>query len=212
MHQQMLIAAAGAAVSGPWAKWSTTDKSSLITVSDSDRLATAASGGLTVRTIRATHAVPAAAKTYFEFVLQTFTESNLTLGLGLANASTNVTTQYVGQLASSWAIWGQYLTTNNRKYTNATATGSFAGQFLVSAVIGVAVDMNTGHIWFAVNNNWIEGNPGAGTGASYTNLSGNGSLFPAASIYTLNDAIRLRANPAEHSYSPPSGFTAGIPG
>ena len=198
--------------SGPWATWSPTDKSSLITVSDSNRLATASSGAIIARTIRATHSVPAATKTYFEFVLQTFTNSNLTLGLGLANASTNVTTQYVGQLASSWAIWGQYLTTNNRKYTNATATGSFAGQFLQTVVIGVAVDMNVGHIWFAVNNSYIEGNPSAGTGASYTNLLGNGALFPAVSIYTLNDAIRLRANPSEFTYAPPAGFTGGIPG
>ncbi len=198
--------------SGPWATWSPSDKSSQITLSDGNRVATAASGGLAVRTIRSTHALPSAAKTYFEFVLQVFTASNLTLGLGLANASTNVTTQYVGQLSSSWGIWGQYLTTNNRKYTNATATGSSAGQFLANVVIGLAVDMNVGHIWFAVNNAYIEGNPASGTGASYTNLSGNGPLFPAASIYTVTDAIRLRANPTEFSYSPPVGFNGGIPG
>lgn len=196
---------------GPWAKWSTTDKSSLITVSDSDRLATASSGALTVRSIRATHALPAG-KSYFEILLQVFTASNLTLGLGLSNASLNVSTQYAGQLASSWAIWGQYLTTSNRKYTNATATGSFAGQFLTNVVVGFATDMSVGHLWMAVNNAYIEGNPAAGTGASYTNLSGNGPLFPTASIYTLNDAMRLRANPAEMTYAPPAGFTAGIPG
>lgn len=196
---------------GTWATWNPSDKSGLLTLSDSNRVATATSGSTTVRSIRATHPIPAG-KSYFEIVLSVFTPNNLIIALGIADIALNVGTQYVGQTGASWGLWGRYMITNNRKYHNGVAVGNFAGQFSAGVVIGIAADMGTGHLWWAVNNSWVEGAPAAGTGASYTNLTGKGSLYPAASIYGMSDAVRLRANPAEHSYAPPSGFTAGVPG
>ena len=72
-------------------------------------------------------------------------------------------------------------------------------------IIGIAVDVDNGDVWFAKNNTWIEGNPAAGTGASFATVTTSnivviGAGMSASSQYTIRGATAA-------SYSPPSGFS-----
>jgi hypothetical protein len=76
---------------------------------------------------------------------------------------------------------------------------------ITGSVIGIAVDIDAGKVWFAVNNTWVEGSPSAGTGASFAtvtaaNIVVMGSGMNAATQYTIFGAD-------DANYTPPSGFT-----
>lgn len=74
--------------------------------------------------------------------------------------------------------------------------------------IGVAVDWTTGKVWFSKNGTWIAGDPVAGTGQTFTVPSADftfGMLAYARSGFTYTGQVR--ANSAEQTYAPPTGFS-----
>jgi len=96
---------------------------------------------------------------------------------------------------------------NNGEVHSFDATHSPAGSptATTGAVIAVAVDIDGGKVWFAINNTWTEGAPAAGTGASFADVTAASIVMAGAGMHA-NTQYTIRAEAAK-SYSPPSGFT-----
>jgi hypothetical protein len=148
-------------------------------------------------------------KFYFEATIQVLGANNF-LMIGACGIQTNATVygNYTGLAANGWSVQCNG-TTGGTKYNNGGATNVSNATFanwLVNDVLQCAVDVTNGRIWFGKNNTWLEGVPSAGTGASFTNLTG--SIAPSISCYS--SAAQLAANCGQRpfSYTPPTGFIA----
>jgi hypothetical protein len=174
--------------------WNPADKSSDITLSGSDLIATM-TGTSAHRMVRATHG-RSTGKYYFE-VLSGAGADSMT---GVADSGASLS-NYCGSGATSYG----YYQLNGNKYTN-SGTG-FGSSYTSGDVIGVAVDLDAGKIWFAKNNTWqASGDPAAGTNEAYSGLSG--TKYPSQSHFNNAAVATGRFKAADFSYSPPSGFSA----
>ena len=66
-------------------------------------------------------------------------------------------------------------------------------------------DGDTGSLWFGLNDTF-EGNPSAGTGASFTGINNTNKLFPACFAYA--DVFEFNFGQRSFQYTPPTGFVA----
>lgn len=122
--------------------------------------------------------------------------------VGLSPGSLSVSSNYPGNSSTSWG----YLQVNGNKYTNATAT-AYGANYNGVVVVGVAVDLTAGLIWWSRANVWqASGDPAAGTGAAYSGLTG--TLFPTLSQLETARVATGKFAAADLTYSPPSGFSA----
>ena len=141
---------------------------------------------------------------------------------------------HVGRVVNGWADSGSGAANNDN-------TGAFHDQSRTAAeddVMGTAVDLDAGKMWFHINGIWAiaesggsVGNPATGANPKFTNiatvLDGTQHLVPAQNHYTTGPPIRLLnfGNPpttvftaigthaddngyGSFSYEPPSGFLA----
>jgi hypothetical protein len=149
-------------------------------------------------------------KFYFEATIQVLGSNNF-LMIGACGIQTNATVygNYTGLAANGWSVQCNG-TTGGTKYNNGAGTNvtnaSFAN-WLVNDVLQCAVDVTNGRIWFGKNNVYLEGNPAAGTGASFTNLTG--PIAPSVSCFS-NTGAQLAVNFGQRpfTYTPPTGFIA----
>jgi hypothetical protein len=175
--------------------WNPADKSSDITLSGSDLIATM-TGTNVHRLVRATHG-RSTGKYYFEILSGSGVDSSG----GVADSGASLSA-YCGSNATSYG----YAKVNGNKYNNSTGS-SYGASYTSGDVVGIAVDLDAGKIWFAKNNTWqASGDPAAGTNAAYTGLSG--TKYPALSVYNNAATATGRFKSADFSYSPPSGFSA----
>lgn len=72
-------------------------------------------------------------------------------------------------------------------------------------VLGFMVDLDSGKIWLARNNTLLEGDPAAGTGASFT-MTSLGAKFLLGGAYEDTASNRIRTKASEFAYTPPTGF------
>ena len=101
-------------------------------------------------------------KIYFEATMTTAAASNM-IGVG---TSGNLS-KYPGEDANSWSYHSGGILYNNSTGTT-VAAATTAGD-----IVGVAVDMSAGKIWFSVNNTYVaSGNPSAGTNPAFSGLTG----------------------------------------
>ena len=142
-------------------------------------------------------------KYYFEYTITAVSNSS-NFYLGVAGSTYNGFASYLGRTADSWAF--QWNGASSVKTNNDTSTTvSTAGSISVNNVIQVAIDLGTGSIWWGRNDTWVQGDPSAGTGASFTNLTG--TILPAFAVYS-NGGDKIAANFGQRpfAYTPPSGF------
>ena len=107
-------------------------------------------------------------------------------------------------LASGDDGYGYYTTGN--KYNPSTAT-SYGNTFTTNDVIGVALDMDNGKIYFSKNGTFQNsGDPVAGTNAAFTSISGTYS--PSVSNGGATSSCTVEANFGQRpfAYTPPAGF------
>jgi hypothetical protein len=138
----------------------------------------------------------------------------------------------LGYVSGGWACASNSAPRNN----NATASGANAtGALAVDKIMGVAIDMDNGKIWWHREGTWTSinstvGNPANGTAAAFSNLltATDEHLLPAGGYY-INDGNQVRvmnfggyaqavftavgtyadANGyGSFAYQPPSGFYA----
>lgn len=122
-------------------------------------------------------------------------------GIGTINASI-ATGDYLGKDVYGWSI-GQ----DGNIYNGTTV--SAIGASLASMRVGVVLDLDNGKIWFSRDGVYENGgNPTAGTGAYFTNVSG--TVFPMCSLSGINvgspSAAYLYLEAADFIYDVPVGF------
>ena len=122
--------------------------------------------------------------------------------VGIVPASAPPTTD-LGYTATSYG----YRSSNGNKYNNGSAT-AYGNTYTTNDVIGVALDLDNGKLFFSKNNTWQNsGDPAAGTNAAFTGLSG--SFMPAAGTPDTTAATWYwNFGQRAFSYTAPSGFKA----
>ncbi|OYV39756.1 MAG: hypothetical protein B7Z80_06345 [Rhodospirillales bacterium 20-64-7] len=122
--------------------------------------------------------------------------------VGVANISMPLSIS-VGGDVNGWSYYQQ----TGKKYYNNAAT-AYGSAWATNTIIGCAVDLDTGNIWWSYNGAWIaSGDPATGANPAFTGLTG--TLYPATSIYASNgDTVTARFSAVDQTYAAPSGFTA----
>lgn len=175
--------------------WNPDDKNANFTLSNGNLTATSAVSGK--KSIRATVSKNAN-KYYWEISVDAGTANRI--HTGVANASMPLS-YYVGQDANSWG----YYSNDGKTYHNGTYA-SYGDSYTVGDIIGVAIDITAGKMWFSKNGVWQNsGDPVAGTGEAFSGISGD--LYPAHCCYWVNTAVTASFMASSFTYSIPSGFT-----
>jgi len=137
-------------------------------------------------------------KLYFEFLIITANSNYFLLGIGSQHANLN---SHTGSDIYSYGYQGN----TGEKFHNAGQT-AYGSAYTQGDIIGVAVDLDAGKIWWSKNNVWqATGDPENGTNPAYTNLYGY--YFPMASCYTTGNKARIFGRSEDLTYSPPNGFS-----
>jgi len=147
---------------------------------------------------------PATTKSYCEFKI---TNSGGGRAVGLARSLWDfegVTTSSVG-LGRTNHTWGYHHTGDVKYNGTVIATSS---SYAYNDVAMIAFDPNggsNGKLWFGKNGIWI-GDPGAGTGPCFSDISGTlGTLFFAVTGSGAKTTA-LQADPSRWLFVPPAGF------
>ena len=127
---------------------------------------------------------------------------------------------YLGDTVDGWSILMEGGDSGEWR-NDGTLSGTSVGAFADDDIGMVAIDMDNGKIWFGRNGTWGDsGDPSAGSGEQYSNLTG--TIIPAVAVYT-GAAISLNfGNPSfsissgnadargygNFEYAVPSGFYA----
>lgn len=138
---------------------------------------------------------------YFEAKCDLFVTNFMMLGISTSATALDIDP---GSVSTGWVAFPYSNNVNKRNNNAYSALGAGGG---LATVYQVAIDLDSGKLWFGNNNNWYGGDPAAGTGAHYTGVTG--TLFPIACVrggtatqWTARFAL------ADFSYAPPSGFLA----
>jgi len=183
--------------------WNPLDAGSNIVLSNGDLSAETDTSSV-FHTVRATLG-RSSGKYYFE-VTHHDAGGSYNVTMGVQRAAEALEGYYVGDTYDGWGYQ------SNGRWYNSAMNGSAhpAWQATGDTLVMCAVDLDNGHVWFGKGGVW-EGDPGAGTGAAFTNLSG--TLYPAVTPY-IADGSTLTGHftTDDQTYSPPTGFAAWDPG
>jgi hypothetical protein len=118
-------------------------------------------------------------------------------------ALTSVTT------TANWAVAGAYVIGYNGTpsafvYNNGVSGGNFPATPATGDVVAIALNLDTGEIWYALNNVWKSGSPSLGTSPSASGLSG--TFIPVADVYGASSGWKLNFGQQPFTYTAPSGF------
>ena len=160
-----------------------------------------ATGTTNSRSIRGTPYI-SAGKVYCEVTWTSRADANWIATIGVANASASLA-KYLGEDANGWS----YYSFNGKKINNFVQT-NYGNTYAPGDVIGIALDMTAGKVWFAKNGTWQNsGNPAAGTGEAFSGLTGSLTIAVGhtGSASGLNDVYTLNVGPS-FAYTPPTGY------
>lgn len=173
-----------------YATWNPSDKSANITLSGGNLTATqtASTTGLARSTIGKT-----SGKWYWEV---TWSSGNNSLVPGIAK-STAATTDYPGQSADGWG----YISSNGN-LANAGGVVAYGASYPTGTVIGCALDMDAGTFTFYKNNVSQGIAVSSLTGTVYAAIGGTSAVGSRVSVTNFGAT--------SFTYSPPSGYNAGL--
>lgn len=143
-------------------------------------------------------------KFYAEFVLNSFYSN----GASGADMAVGVTSDLAaGNLLAS-PVGYAYYADGGGKYNNGSGS-AYGSSWTTGDVIGIALDVTNGKVWFAKNNTWqASGDPAAGTNAAFTGLTGSFAFAfansTASSAFVQNFTVNFGQQP--FTYTPPTGF------
>jgi hypothetical protein len=196
------VTIAGGGASVPTVTLDSANKHADLTLSGGDLTVTKSAAGSAHRMVRGTLG-KFSGKWYFEVRVNTDTPGSRLYFVGLSDVDDPLT-NHVGQSALSVGIYGNA----GEVYRSAGSAGSF-GSYTVGDVIGVAYCADSGKVWFAKNNTWLNSGDPANDKARM--LADNKAGWrPAISIYEGSSGVSLTARfkTSDFSYTPPTGFSA----
>ena len=100
---------------------------------------------------------------------------------------------------------------NGNKMDQAGTETAYGSTWTVNDVIGVAVDLDSGKIWFAKNGTWQNsGDPAAGTNAAFTTVLSaiTNPVKPFIQVNVAGDVLVINFGQRPFTYTPPTGFKA----
>lgn len=134
---------------------------------------------------------------YFEVVIDAV-GSGLTIGVG--DLGTSMATEPGGAGNNAYGY-----RSSGYKYSSGTAT-SYGATYTTGDIIGVAVEIYTGKIWFSKNGVWQDsGVPASGTNEAFSGLSG--TFYPFAYSTASGGGVTFRFNSGSFTYSTPNTFS-----
>jgi hypothetical protein len=140
-------------------------------------------------------------KAYWEVEI---TDFGTDIYIGVGHNTMNLA-NYLGRNADSWGYIGSIGAT----ITNNSYNLGYGDTFTTGDIISVAVDMSAGKIWWGKDGVWQDsGDPAAGTGAPYSNLTG--TVYPV--VYVRGDGAGgtseaiIHFDSSDWSYSAPTDF------
>jgi hypothetical protein len=182
-------------------QWNSADKTSAWTLSNGNLNAgnTGTAGGVRNTQGKST------GKFYWEIALAGPQDTVSNREIGVTRSTAGVVPYFPGIDSNGWgyrAGEGQFIHGGSASATVAKSN--------VGDTVMIAVDLDADKIWFGKNGSWLQGAPAAGTGATYSNVSGE--VFPtvyasAASFGGFTYAANFGAAP--FAYTVPTGFAAG---
>ncbi|WP_319406185.1 SPRY domain-containing protein [uncultured Desulfosarcina sp.] len=138
-------------------------------------------------------------KWYWEIVLNVVSTQTI---IGVVSPSYAITEQPLGYDSQSWG-----LNVSSGLIYNSNSSSAYGPSSTNGDVIGIALDMDAGKIWFSKNGTWMNsGDPAAGTGEAFSGFAGG--FRPAAYSQDLGAILDAHFDNADFDYSPPSGFKA----
>jgi hypothetical protein len=137
-------------------------------------------------------------KWYAEFTISAATGSQTWGVVDIAQVS--LSDAYIGQRSYEWGIDGLA-----RTYNNGSNAANYT-DFSASDVIGIALDMDNGKVWFRGNDGTFlsGGDPAAGTTPDFSGLSGD--ICFAAQFTGGN--VTINCGQSAYTNAPPTGFNA----
>ena len=130
-------------------------------------------------------------KWYWEITVNSETGGGVMTGIGLITMGLS---SYPGADANGWAYWGN----NGNKFNNGSGV-AYGSSYPAGTVIGVYLDAGAGTVGFLRNN--------IDQGQAFSGLSGT---IYAATGNTNATNITANFGATAFTYSPPSGYTAGL--
>jgi hypothetical protein len=105
--------------------------------------------------------------------------------------------------------WIYHSDGNKVNSANPADTGtSYGNTYTTNDIIGVAVDMDNGKIWFSKNGTYqASGDPVAGTNAAFTNLTST-TVYPFAYHWSAGSQQSPNFGQRPWAYAPPAGYKA----
>jgi len=144
-------------------------------------------------------------KWYFEvsIVVSPVIYANCSVGVQNGDESLSV---YIGDTVDGWGYMR-----NARFYNSSLTYPDDSPTFGNDDVIMIAVDMDSGYIWFGKNGVWLpvsasSPNPATGTDPHYTNLTD--TIYPAFCPYHTSWYGTAHFKSSDMDYTIPSGFSA----
>jgi hypothetical protein len=141
-------------------------------------------------------------KYYFEFTKTANSSGNGLIMIGVSALDKSSRTP-------GWGTYGWAYCGNGLKYSN-SLSDSYGTVYTSGDVIGCALDMDNGKVWWSKNGVFQNsGDPAVGTNAAYTNLSGY-VIAPSTADASGNsgNAVAFNAGQRAFAYTAPSGFKA----
>lgn len=178
-----------------YATWNPDDKSAYYNLSNGNLTATSASSSW--KSARGTIG-KSSGKWYWEITINV---GNAQM-IGVGNVGANIN-GYCGVDAYGWSY--HYY---GRKYHSGSYS-AYGDSFTAGAVIGVALDMDNGKLWWSKNGVWQgSGDPETGANPAYSGLSG--AIYPMVSSNVNGNQVTANFGASSFSYSAPSGFNSGL--
>jgi hypothetical protein len=181
--------------------WDPSAKHANITLSEGDLKNS--SSTTSARSVRGVSA-KSSGKWYFEYTVVTAGDDQ---SIGICDSSFDVVnaTNAFWANASGYA----YLNYNGNKGNNGSSTSYGASWASNNDVAMVAVNLDSGRIWFGKNGTWqISGDPVAGTNYAFTGLSG--TFYPLCTMGAAvggNPVGKANFGTSAFAYTLPTGFS-----
>jgi len=181
--------------------WNPSDKSSTITLSSGNLVATISTGFSDVGGVRAMTAKTG--KYYFEAIFSNLASCSSS-GIGVATLG-----QTIGASLGGDSVSAGYYKDGSIVYDNSTVqTGS---SFTNGDIIGVAFDTTSHVAYFSKNNTWqLTANPSTNSGGvSFVTTSAvSPKGFLQFFVGSPACSVELRASAGSQTYAPPTGFSS----
>lgn len=177
--------------------WNPADAGAGYTFSQNNRRVAKTSSSGTWNSVRGSHS-KSSGKWYFENTVDTLASPfNAFIGIGTSSANIN---SFLGNDANGWS----WYSLDGNKYNNGGA--GYGDTWRAGDVLSVAVNRDTGKMWFAKNGVWqASGDPAADTNPAFSNVTG--AVFPMCSIRHTSSQFTTNFGNAAFIYTVPSGFS-----